>query len=152
MPPFSDHLCDRQCIQNPAESESDLRKVQVVDHQSVLVSLARGSVECCDHETGVWRVVTTLHSPDGQVIPGLSAGHTYSFRVDGGHPLPSVTIPHESRWQQEQFERRYHQFHIIGDYLHSKLLKSICFKLTKHIYITHSGELRTSLFLLILKP
>lgn len=121
MPPFSDHLCDRQCIQNAAENESDLRVVQVVDHQSVLVTVARGSVECCDHETGTWRTVSTLQSRDGLVVPGLSVGHTYSFRVDGGHPLPSVTIPHESRWQQEQFERRYQQFHVIGEYLNFKI-------------------------------
>lgn len=80
----------------------------------MLVEAGQGSVECCDHETGQWEVVNALDSPVGHIINGLTAGHTYSFRVQGGPQSQSVTLPHESGWQQEQFERRYQELHCIG--------------------------------------
>lgn len=93
--------------------------MRIVGHQRVLVSVAGSAVECCDHENGAWVPVDTLQSPQGHIIPGLTEGHTYSFRLSGGNPLPAITIPHESRWQQEQFERRYQELHTIGKYCFS---------------------------------
>ncbi|XP_046675322.1 triple functional domain protein isoform X5 [Homalodisca vitripennis] len=95
------------------ESESDL--VRVVSQQSVLVSMSGAeSVECCDHETGVWQKVETLRSPSGHLVPDLAPGHTYSFRLDGSSRTSTITIPHDTPWQQEQFQRRYQELHIIG--------------------------------------
>lgn len=87
--------------------------MRVVDRQTVLVRSDDATLQLCDHETGQWRTTETLHSPDGRVVTGLSAGHTYSFRL--GDRCACVTIPHETRWQQEQFERRYQQLHVIGE-------------------------------------
>lgn len=109
--PRRNHLCDRQCIQTTAENEGDL--VSIVSQQSVLVSV-HGTVECCDHETGCWRTIQTQRSPGGQLVSELTEGHTYSFRANGGATMPAVTIPYETPWQQEQFERRYHELHMIG--------------------------------------
>ncbi|XP_054274180.1 triple functional domain protein-like isoform X3 [Macrosteles quadrilineatus] len=103
-------LARRWSDAHSCDGGSDL--VRVVDRQTVLVRSDDATLQLCDHETGQWRTTETMHSPDGRVVTGLSAGHTYSFRL--GDRCACVTIPHETRWQQEQFERRYQQLHVIG--------------------------------------
>lgn len=91
--------------------------VRLINGESVLVEsgCTGGVVECCDHETGHWDKIESRVSPVGHVVPGLIAGHTYSFRLEGSQLTSSVTLPHETRWQQEQFERRYEELYWIGE-------------------------------------
>jgi len=75
--------------------------------------VSEGVTEYCDHESGEWRPVDTGRCAEGLLLRGLCAGHTYSFRGPG-LPTAHITIPHDTPWQQEQFERRYQELQVIG--------------------------------------